>query len=33
METVFTDGSGIFQQDNVPYHKAKVVQEWFEEHN
>ncbi|KAE8297395.1 Transposable element Tcb1 transposase Transposable element Barney transposase [Larimichthys crocea] len=33
METVFPDGSGLFQQENAPYHKAKVVQEWFEEHN
>uniref|UniRef100_A0A8P4K6M0 Transposable element Tc1 transposase n=1 Tax=Dicentrarchus labrax TaxID=13489 RepID=A0A8P4K6M0_DICLA len=33
METVFPDGSGLFQQDNVPCHKAKMVQEWFVEHN
>ena len=33
METVFPGGSGLFQQDNVPCHKAKMVQEWFEEHN
>ena len=33
METVFPGGCGLFQQDNAPYHKAKMVQEWFEEHN
>ena len=33
METVFPDGCGLFQQDNAPFHKAKKVQEWFEEHN
>ena len=32
-ETVFPDGCGLFQEDNVPYLKAKMVQEWFEEHN
>lgn len=25
METIFPGGSGLFQQDNVPYHKAKMV--------
>ncbi|KAK3526203.1 hypothetical protein QTP70_017761, partial [Hemibagrus guttatus] len=25
--------SNISQQDNVPCHKAKMVQEWFDEHN
>ena len=29
----WADGSGLFQQDNAPCHKAKMVQEWFEEHN
>ena len=33
METVFPDGCGLVQQDNTPCHKAKLVQEWFEEHN
>ncbi len=29
----FDGGSGLFQTDNAPCHKAKMVQEWFEEHN
>ena len=33
METVFHDDCGLDQQDNVPYHKAKMVQDWFEEHS
>ena len=33
MATVFPDGSGLFQQDNAPCHSAKIVQEWFEEHD
>ncbi|KAK3531484.1 hypothetical protein QTP70_023275, partial [Hemibagrus guttatus] len=33
METVFPDACGLFQQDNAPCHKAKMVQEWFDEHN
>ena len=33
MEAVFPDGCGLLQQDNVPCHKAKMVQERFEEHN
>ncbi|KAK3564923.1 hypothetical protein QTP86_031044 [Hemibagrus guttatus] len=33
METVFPDGCGLFQQDNAPCHKVKMVQEWFDEHN
>ncbi|KAK3539724.1 hypothetical protein QTP70_012747 [Hemibagrus guttatus] len=33
MEAVFPDGCGLFQQDNAPCHKAKMLQEWFDEHN
>lgn len=33
METVFPDPCDLFQQDNVTFHKEKVVQEQFEEHN
>ncbi|KAK3549087.1 hypothetical protein QTP70_031342 [Hemibagrus guttatus] len=35
METVkgFPDGCGLFQQDNAPCHKAKMVQEWFDDHS
>lgn len=29
--TVFSEGSGLFQQDNAPCHTAKLVQEWFVE--
>ncbi|GBO42429.1 hypothetical protein AVEN_69110-1 [Araneus ventricosus] len=25
-------GNGIFQQDNAPCHKPRIVLEWFEEH-
>ena len=27
MKTVFPDGSGLFQQDNAPCHKAKILQD------
>ncbi|KAK3526420.1 hypothetical protein QTP70_025452, partial [Hemibagrus guttatus] len=33
METEFPDCSGLFQQDNAQCHKAKMVQEWSDEHN
>jgi len=26
-------GCDLFHQDNAPCHKAKMLQEWFEEHN
>ncbi|KAK3512081.1 hypothetical protein QTP70_030362, partial [Hemibagrus guttatus] len=29
----FPDGCGLFQQDNALCHKAKMFQEWFDEHN
>ncbi|GBO42208.1 Transposable element Tc1 transposase [Araneus ventricosus] len=32
MTFVFPTGNGIFQQDNTPCHKARIVLEWFEEH-
>lgn len=32
METGNHYGFGLFQEDNVWRHKAKIVQEWFEEH-
>jgi hypothetical protein len=28
----YPDGSGLFQDDNVPTHRARVVTEWFDEH-
>lgn len=31
-ETVFPDGCGLCQQDDVPFHKAKLVQGRLEEH-
>ncbi|GBM13138.1 hypothetical protein AVEN_64350-1 [Araneus ventricosus] len=30
---VFPTGDGIFQQDNAPCDKARIVLEWFEEHS
>lgn len=30
---VLPDGHGLIQQDNVPCQKAKMLHEWFEEHN
>ncbi|GBM22014.1 Transposable element Tc1 transposase [Araneus ventricosus] len=32
MAVVFPTGNGIFQQDNAPCHKARIVLKWFEEH-
>ncbi|GBN88433.1 Transposable element Tc1 transposase [Araneus ventricosus] len=31
MAFVFQTGNGIFQKDNAPCHKARIVLEWFEE--
>ncbi|GBM33762.1 hypothetical protein AVEN_47057-1 [Araneus ventricosus] len=31
MAFIFPNGNGIFQQDNAPCHKARIVLEWFEE--
>ncbi|KAG7329195.1 hypothetical protein KOW79_007369 [Hemibagrus wyckioides] len=30
---VFPNDSGFFQQNIAAYHTAKIVQEWFEEHD
>lgn len=32
MTMAFPNGGGLFQQDDAPYHSARIVQEWFEEH-
>lgn len=29
----WNDIAFFFQQDNAPWHKAQMVQEWFEDHN
>ena len=31
MAMVFPDGSGLFQRDNAPMHKARSMQKWFGE--
>ena len=33
MDYVFPAGNGMFQQENVPCHKVKIVKEWFQEHD
>ncbi|GFX14712.1 transposable element Tc1 transposase [Trichonephila clavipes] len=33
MASVFPAENGMFQQDNAPCHKAKIVLEWFQEHD
>ncbi|GFY04021.1 transposase domain containing protein [Trichonephila clavipes] len=33
MVSVSLAGNGMFQQDNAPCHKAKIVLEWFQEHD
>lgn len=30
---LYSDVCGLFLQDNVSCHKAKLIQEWFEEDN
>ncbi|GBO46691.1 Transposable element Tc1 transposase [Araneus ventricosus] len=32
MAFVFLTGNGLFQQDNAPCHKTRIVLQWFEEH-
>ena len=32
MLMAYPSGDGFFQQDNVPCHGARIVQEWFQEH-
>nr|KAF6360073.1 hypothetical protein mMyoMyo1_011031 [Myotis myotis] len=32
MLMVYPNGDGFFQQDNAPCHGARIVQEWFQEH-
>lgn len=32
MATVLLAGDGCYQQDNVPYHTARIDKEWFKEH-
>ena len=33
MATVFPSGDGVYQQDNSPCHKGRIVREWFEENS
>ncbi len=33
MAAVYPSANGFFQQDNAPCHKARIVQEWFHEHD
>nr|KAF6310646.1 hypothetical protein mMyoMyo1_008710 [Myotis myotis] len=32
MWMAYPNGDGFFQQDNAPCHGARIVQEWFQEH-
>nr|KAF6355158.1 hypothetical protein mMyoMyo1_011357 [Myotis myotis] len=32
MLMAYPNGDGVFQQDNVPCHSARIVHEWFQEH-
>ena len=31
-QVLFSNGEGIFQDDNAPIHTAHVVKNWYEEH-
>ena len=31
-QTFFSDGDGIFQDDNAPIHTSHVVKNWYEGH-
>ena len=33
MVAVYPSVNGFLQQDNAPYHKARIGQEWFHEHD
>lgn len=33
VQTLFSDGGAVFQDDNCPIHTAKLVTEWFDEHD
>ncbi len=33
MTTVYPSSDGYLQQDNVPCHKAKIISDWFLEHD
>ena len=33
MAAVYPSVNGFLQQDNAPYHKARIVQEWLHEHD
>ena len=32
VQALFSDGDGIFHDDNSPIHTAHVVNNWYEEH-
>lgn len=32
-EPIFPTANGVFQQENVSYHKARIAFEWFQKHN